>query len=183
MIRIRFDGYALGSALSAPSAGAPRFPGSLARRGGSERGARQAGRIAYPWLVVGLPLAALDNPIDLLMLLVVALLIFGKNLPDVARSLGKGIRELKESVNFDEVTSALSSVNEVRSAVSPNTIARAALPGVAEFQDTLGATKDLVNPLAEPTEAEAGEAGGAAGAEGADPGVPAAPAAAGEDSA
>ena len=97
------------------------------------------------------PLAALDNPVDLLMLLVIALLIFGKNLPDVARSLGKGIREMRESVNFDEVTSALGTVNEVRNAVTPAGLVRAAVPGVAEFQDTLGAAKDFGNPLGDQT--------------------------------
>jgi TatA/E family protein of Tat protein translocase len=124
--------------------------------------------------MVGMLVAALDNPIDLLMLLVVALLIFGKNLPDVARSLGKGIRDLKETVNFDEMNDALHTVNQVRTAVSPASIARAAIPGVAELQDTVGATKDMMNPLAAPT--TAGEDETAAVAEAAPaPAQPAAP--------
>jgi Sec-independent protein translocase protein TatA len=96
--------------------------------------------------------AALDNPIDIAFLLVFAFLLFGKQLPEVARSLGKGIRELREGTNFSEVTDALNSVNQIRSAVTPTAIARAALPGVAEVQDTVGAAKDLVNPA--PAEAE-----------------------------
>jgi TatA/E family protein of Tat protein translocase len=92
--------------------------------------------------------AALDNPVDLLMLLLIAFLIFGKQLPDVARSLGKSIRELKESGNFGDLTDALHSVNEVRSAVSPTNLARAALPGVAEFHDSIGVARDLAtNPF------------------------------------
>lgn len=71
---------------------------------------------------------ALDNPVDLLLLLVVAVLIFGKQLPEVARSVGKGIRELRESANFSDMTDALNSVNEVRSAISPAGLLRAALP-------------------------------------------------------
>jgi Sec-independent protein translocase protein TatA len=92
--------------------------------------------------------AALDNPIDIAFLLVFAFLLFGKQLPEVARSLGKGIRELREGTNFSEVTEALNSVNQIRSAVTPTAIARAALPGVAEVQDTVGAAKDLVSPPA-----------------------------------
>jgi len=85
-----------------------------------------------------MPVAALDNPVDLLILLVIALLIFGKNLPDVARSVGKGIREMKESAGFSELTDAINSVNQVRTAVSPTSIARSAIPGVAEFQEAVG---------------------------------------------
>lgn len=85
---------------------------------------------------MGAPLAALDNPIDLLILLVIAVLIFGKQLPEVARSVGKGIRELRESANFHELSDALNSVNEVRSAVSPAGILRAAIPD--ELSSTSG---------------------------------------------
>lgn len=106
--------------------------------------------------MASLPTAALDNPLDVVILLVLAFLLFGKQLPEVARNLGKSIRELKESVNFDEVTDAISTVNEVRSTVSPTTIARATLPGVAELQDTVGAAKDLVNPFAATAAAQTG---------------------------
>jgi sec-independent protein translocase protein TatA len=44
--------------------------------------------------------AALDSPMDLAMLLLLALLLFGaKRLPEVARSLGTGMREFKDSIN------------------------------------------------------------------------------------
>jgi TatA/E family protein of Tat protein translocase len=100
--------------------------------------------------VVGPPLAALDNPLDLLVLVVLAFLLFGKDLPEVARNLGKGIRELKESVNFDEVRDAVGHINEVRSLASPANIARAALPGMASVQDAVSATRDaaLTDPFA-----------------------------------
>ncbi len=73
--------------------------------------------------------AALDNPVDLLVLLVIAVLIFGKRLPEVARSVGKGIRELKESVNMDDMSDTLNTVNEIRTAVSPSRLVRAAVTG------------------------------------------------------
>jgi sec-independent protein translocase protein TatA len=42
----------------------------------------------------------IDNPIHLLFLAAVALLVLGpKRLPELARSLGKGIREFRESMN------------------------------------------------------------------------------------
>ena len=108
--------------------------------------------------MVGAPLAALDNPVDLIVLLVFAFLLFGKQLPEVARSLGKGIRELKESTNFSEVTDVLNSVNEVRSVASPTNIARAAVPGVAALQDTVDTAKELANPFAAVSETEAAAA-------------------------
>jgi sec-independent protein translocase protein TatA len=82
------------------------------------------------------PLGALDNPVDLLILLVVAVLIFGKQLPEVARSVGKGIRELRESANFSDLTDAINSVNEARSAVSSSTILRAAIPDELSQSDS-----------------------------------------------
>lgn len=107
--------------------------------------------------MTGLPVAALDNPIDLVFLLVLAFLLFGKDLPEVARNLGKGIRDLKASVNFDELTDAIHSVNEVRSVASPATIARATLPGAALVQDAVGAARDAVNPFGAPDLATPGE--------------------------
>jgi sec-independent protein translocase protein TatA len=48
-------------------------------------------------------LGLFDNPIHLLMVLVVVMLLFGaKRLPEVGRSLGSGLRGFKESVNGDE---------------------------------------------------------------------------------
>jgi sec-independent protein translocase protein TatA len=38
------------------------------------------------------------GPVGLIVILVIALLIFGKRLPDVARSMGKGIVEFKKGL-------------------------------------------------------------------------------------
>jgi len=42
-------------------------------------------------------------PLELMLILVVALIVLGpQRLPDAARSLGKGIRELKEALSADD---------------------------------------------------------------------------------
>jgi sec-independent protein translocase protein TatA len=48
---------------------------------------------------------------EMLMLMVIALLLFGKRLPEVARSLGKGMTEFKKGMYDiqDEITSVTSS--------------------------------------------------------------------------
>ena len=52
-------------------------------------------------------LGLFDNPIHLLMVLVVVMLLFGaKRLPEVGRSLGAGLRGFKESVSGQEPASA-----------------------------------------------------------------------------
>jgi sec-independent protein translocase protein TatA len=48
-------------------------------------------------------LSGLENPIHLLVILVVVLLIFGpKRLPDVGRSLGHGMRQFRASLSGKE---------------------------------------------------------------------------------
>jgi sec-independent protein translocase protein TatA len=43
------------------------------------------------------------GPWELILVLIVALLVFGpKRLPEMGRSLGKGMREFKESISGDE---------------------------------------------------------------------------------
>ncbi len=45
----------------------------------------------------------IDSPVHLLFLGAVALIVLGpKRLPEVARALGKGMREFRESINPDE---------------------------------------------------------------------------------
>lgn len=44
----------------------------------------------------------LDNPLHILLLLLIVLLVFGaKRLPEIGRSLGTGLREFKSSVTGD----------------------------------------------------------------------------------
>ena len=53
----------------------------------------------------------LDNPLHILILLVVVLLVFGaKRLPEIGRSLGEGMRGFKDSISGEsQQTTSLSS--------------------------------------------------------------------------
>jgi TatA/E family protein of Tat protein translocase len=45
----------------------------------------------------------IDSPVHLLFVGAIALIVLGpKRLPEVARALGKGVREFRESINLDE---------------------------------------------------------------------------------
>jgi sec-independent protein translocase protein TatA len=48
-------------------------------------------------------LAGLESPVHLVIILLIILLLFGaKRLPEVGRSLGRGIQEFKEGLNTKE---------------------------------------------------------------------------------
>ena len=62
----------------------------------------------------------LDNPLHILILLVVVLLVFGaKRLPDMGRSLGEGMRGFKDS---------LQGGGETHSSISPATAVPVVVP-------------------------------------------------------
>jgi sec-independent protein translocase protein TatA len=59
----------------------------------ADRGAGRWGSLA--WMVVGI-----ESPVHLLFLGAVALMVLGpKRLPELARALGKGIREFRQSID------------------------------------------------------------------------------------
>jgi sec-independent protein translocase protein TatA len=55
--------------------------------------------------------AFLDNPVMMLIIGVVAVLLFGERLPEVARSVGKGLMEFKKGIRSiqDDVEGAINS--------------------------------------------------------------------------
>jgi sec-independent protein translocase protein TatA len=65
--------------------------------------------------------AFLDNPVMMLIIGVIAVLLFGERLPEVARSVGKGLIELKKGVRNiqEEVEGAINSAT-----TSSTTVAR-----------------------------------------------------------
>jgi sec-independent protein translocase protein TatA len=99
------------------------------------------------------------GPFELLLLGLLAVIIFGpQKLPEIGRSIGRSMREFKDSVSgVTDVTEAISGVNEVRSAMTPTNLAGAFVPGVKDVQESVDAEKNLANPLA-------GETAGAEGA-------------------
>ncbi len=100
---------------------------------------------------------------EIVLLAVLAALIFGPaKLPEIGRSIGRGMRDFKESIDGTGVQDVFEGVNDVRSAVSPTNMARAFVPGVADTQDAVAAAKSAVNPTeavaaSEETAAAAGE--------------------------
>jgi sec-independent protein translocase protein TatA len=57
----------------------------------------------------------LDNPVTLLVLGALAVLLFGERLPEVARSIGKGLMEVKKGVHGiqQEIENAVNSATQV----------------------------------------------------------------------
>jgi sec-independent protein translocase protein TatA len=99
------------------------------------------------------------GPFELLFLGLLAVVIFGpQKLPEIGRSIGRSMREFKDSVSgVTDVKEAISGVNEVRTAMTPSNLAGAFVPGVKDVQESVAAAKNVANPLA-------GETAGAEGA-------------------
>ncbi|MGH2938485.1 MAG: Sec-independent protein translocase subunit TatA/TatB [Solirubrobacterales bacterium] len=72
------------------------------------------------------------GPLEIIVVLVIALIVFGpKRLPELGNSLGKGIREFKESVtgenkddDDDDDVKAISASNATATPVEPSTTHR-----------------------------------------------------------
>jgi sec-independent protein translocase protein TatA len=90
------------------------------------------------------------GPFELLLLGLLAVIIFGpQKLPEIGRSIGRSMREFKDSVSgVTDVKDAISGVNEVRSAMTPSNLAGAFVPGVKDVQESVAAAKNVANPLA-----------------------------------
>ena len=89
------------------------------------------------------------GPGELVIVLLIALLVLGpKKLPEVGRSLGKGLREFKEGMNEDDVADAATAEEDVRdlppAAPAPEPTPAPAAEPVAEVIDS---------PLPEPAAA------------------------------
>jgi sec-independent protein translocase protein TatA len=90
------------------------------------------------------------GPLELLLLGLLAVVIFGPaKLPEIGRSLGKGMREFKDSVSgFTDAKDTLDGVNDVRTAMTPANLAGRFVPGVRDVQETVTAAKNIANPAA-----------------------------------
>jgi TatA/E family protein of Tat protein translocase len=113
------------------------------------------------------------GPLELVFLGLLAVLIFGPaKLPEIGRGIGRATREFKEAITGTGIDEAVSGVNDVRKAVNPANLAKAAVPapvkemasGVTEMKETF--TDPLGLKKKDKDEADDGEdADGEAGAE------------------
>jgi TatA/E family protein of Tat protein translocase len=99
------------------------------------------------------------GPMELLLLGILAVVIFGPaKLPEIGRSIGRATREFKESISGTGIQEALDGVGEVRSAMSPTNLVKAATPAPLKemASDVTGMKDTLKDPLGlKTTEAEA----------------------------
>jgi TatA/E family protein of Tat protein translocase len=108
------------------------------------------------------------GPMELLLLGVLAVVIFGPaKLPEIARSIGRATREFKDSVTGTGIQEAIDGVGDVRSAVKPSNLAKAAMPAsVKEMAADVTEMKDtLTDPLGQKKEKDQADAGAADGEE------------------
>jgi sec-independent protein translocase protein TatA len=71
----------------------------------------------------------LENPLHILLLLVVILLVFGaKRLPEIGRSLGEGMRGFKDSLSGDASQHSLTSAPPTAPVATPASVAPVAAP-------------------------------------------------------
>ena len=78
------------------------------------------------------------GPGELVIVLLIALLVLGpKKLPEVGRSLGKGLREFKEGINEDDVADAATAEEDVRDLPPAVPAPEAAVPVAEEIDSPL----------------------------------------------
>jgi TatA/E family protein of Tat protein translocase len=89
------------------------------------------------------------GPQEILIVLVIALVVLGpKKLPEMARSLGKGVKEFKEGINDDD-TVDVSADEEEEETVSARVheLPPADLPPAAEVPEPVAAAEPATAPV------------------------------------
>ena len=81
--------------------------------------------VLTPFAFIGMP-----GPMEMMIILGIGVLLFGKRLPEVGRSLGKGIVEFKKGVQGieDEIDTAASTATSSRSQASADDYVEATSP-------------------------------------------------------
>jgi TatA/E family protein of Tat protein translocase len=89
------------------------------------------------------------GPQEILIVLVIALVVLGpKKLPEMARSLGKGVREFKEGINDDDTVDVTADEEEEEEPMSSRVheLPPAELPPAAEAPEPAVAAEPAVAP-------------------------------------
>ena len=81
-------------------------------------------------------MVGLDNPIHILILLVVVLLVFGaKRLPEMGRSLGSGLRGFKESISGEAHHEQSAQLSQATADAVPPAMTADAVPSADRERD------------------------------------------------
>jgi sec-independent protein translocase protein TatA len=89
------------------------------------------------------------GPMELLLLGILAVVIFGPaKLPEIGRSIGRATRDFKDAISGTGIDDAIQGVGDVRSAMSPTNIAKAAMP--ASVKDMASDVTDMKKTLKDP---------------------------------
>ncbi len=108
--------------------------------------------LVYPsrvGLLKGAPVFGSIGPQEILIVLVIALVVLGpKKLPEMARSLGKGVKEFKEGINDDDTVDVTADEEEEEEPVSSRVheLPPADLPPAAEAPEPVAAPEPAVAP-------------------------------------
>ena len=107
--------------------------------------------LVYPsrvGLLKGAPVFGSIGPQEILIVLVIALVVLGpKKLPEMARSLGKGVKEFKEGINDDDTVDVTADEEEEEPVSSRvHELPPADLPPAAEAPEPVVAPEPAVTP-------------------------------------
>jgi sec-independent protein translocase protein TatA len=99
------------------------------------------------------------GPMELLLLGVLLVVIFGPaKLPEIGRSIGRATRDFKDSISGTGIQDAIEGVGDVRSAMTPTNIAKAAMP--ASVKEVAADVTDMKQTLKDPLGMKKGEEAG-----------------------
>jgi TatA/E family protein of Tat protein translocase len=96
------------------------------------------------------------GPLELLLLGVLLVVLFGPaKLPEIGRSVGRATREFKDSITGTGIDEAIKGVGDVRSAMSPTNLAKAAMP--ASVKEVAADVTDMKETFQDPLGTKAAE--------------------------